>query len=223
MLLFPNVVYSQACSKSKTLQIGVDPWPPFSYSSSSKLKGVSVDIIRAAFSKVGIKTDFHLLPWKRIVRNIQLGELDVLANLYYVEDIAKWVKYSLPYLKSDVKLASLKNFKRRIRSISSIQGESVAYGQGYSFGKSFDHASHFKKVEVPVTENGLKMMILGRVDLVIDSEEVLSFLIDHNTEYSSKIKILSDSLLVNEMSIGVSKKHRDRERIITCFNQGLTA
>ena len=204
-----------------SVKIGVDPWPPFSFQGEGKLEGTSTNIIRAAFAQEGVDTEFSLIPWKRILQLMQSDRLDATGNLFYIPELASWIDYSDPYLKSVVRLASRSNFKKDINSIDDIGQEVIAYGEGYSFGPQFDKSKKIKKMPVPLTINGLKMMLLDRVDLVIDSEEVLQFLLKENPKFQKKIKILPAEIFVNPMSLGVRKNHPDKARILKTFNRGL--
>jgi len=106
--------------------------------------------------------------------------------------------------------------------LSDLKQYEIGVGNGYSFGEVFDHAVDLKKHPIPFTSNGMKMMLLGRLDMVIDSEEVIYYHLTHDlAANASQFDVLDTPVMVNPISIGVNKGNPRGKQIIEEFNAAL--
>lgn len=217
ILFFTNNLFAT----TKPIVIGLDEWPPFAGKSMIG-DGISAVLIKEAFAKSNYTISFRFLPWARVEAEIKAGKLDAMGNLYEITEIKKYADYSNPYYTSKVKFATRTDSKIKIKSVEDLKKYKIGYGAGYSFGEPFDSSKSLTKVEVPLTINGLKMLLQNRIDLVIDSEEVLNHLLKTDKSISaSNIKVLDFTLNTNTISLGVLKKHPEKDEILKAFNEGL--
>ncbi len=212
---------AELSAKHKEIKLGLDEWPPF----AGKLipgHGLSAEIITGAFENQGYKVVLTILPWSRVEQDVKQGKLDAMGNLYEIDDIKTYADYSRPYYRSAVKFLARSDFKTVINTLEDAKPFTIGYGNGYSFGEVFDKADYLQKVTCPLTLNCIRMLSAGRLDLVVDSEEVLHYQLRHNPKFQAEgLQILPFILITNNMSIGVSKKHPRRKELIEDFNRGL--
>ncbi len=212
---------AELSAKHKEIKLGLDEWPPF----AGKLipgHGLSAEIITGAFENQGYKVVLTILPWSRVEQDVKQGRLDAMGNLYEIEDIKAYADYSRPYYRSAVKFLARSDIKTVINTLEDAKPFTIGYGNGYSFGEVFDKAHYLQKVTCPLTLNCIRMLSAGRLDLVVDSEEVLHYQLRHNPKFQAEgLQILPFILITNNMSIGVSKKHPRRKELIEDFNRGL--
>ncbi len=70
-----------AVSQSTTITIGVADRPVFQHMGpSGKVEGLDVELSRYIFTQAGFDIKYEHYPWTRIVRKIELGELDVALS-----------------------------------------------------------------------------------------------------------------------------------------------
>ena len=213
-----SLIFALNLCLADTLRVGLDQWPPFSGKNLPDL-GLSADIISTVFKEAGYRTEISILPWSRVENYLKSGDLDVMGNLYHVEDIAKWADNSAPYFQSKIKFVALRERHIRWNTLTDLAPYEIGVGFGYSFGEPFDHASGLKKRSIPLTANGLQMLLLGRLDLVIDSEEVILYHLQHELAGDAqRFEILEPALVVQPISIGVSKNNPRAKQIIGNFN-----
>jgi polar amino acid transport system substrate-binding protein len=208
-------------SNPKHVKLGLDEWPPFASKGLTGF-GLSAEIITQAFESQGYTVGLSILPWSRVEQDIKLGKLDVMGNLYEIDEIKTYADYSQPYYQSSVKFLARSTFKGVINTLADAKPYKIGYGNGYSFGEIFDKADYLQKTTCPITINCIRMLNAGRLDLVVDSEEVLLYQLLHNPKFQADgLQVLPFILITNNMAIGVSKKHPRRKELIEDFNRGL--
>jgi polar amino acid transport system substrate-binding protein len=205
----------------KEIKLGLDEWPPFASKTIPDF-GLSAEIITQAFESQGYKVVLTILPWGRIEQEIKQLKLDVMGNLYEIDEIKKYAHYSEPYYKSSVKFLASPHFRGTINTLEDAKTYSIGYGNGYSFGEVFDKAHYLRKTTCPLTINCIRMLSAGRLDLVVDSQEVLLYQLQKNPKFHADgLQVLPFTLITNNMAIGVSKKHPTHKELINDFNRGL--
>lgn len=204
---------------AQKLIVGLDPWQPFS-GDDLPGKGLSAEVIRQVFEHASYAVDIRIMPWARVESLVKSGDIDVMGNLYHIPEIAQWAAYSEPYYQSRVKLIALADLNIQWHALEDLKRFRIGVGNGYSFGSKFDNATYLNKQTIPLSINGLNMLLVRRLDLVIDSEEVLLFHL--NTQLAGqkqRFKLLEPPIITNAMSIGVSRQHPRHQEIIAAFNQ----
>lgn len=207
-------------SHSQEISIGVDEWPPFA-SETAPLpnKGLSVEILNTVFKAAGYTPTIKVLPWPRVIRGLERGKLDAIGNLWYTDAIAKWAIYSTPYHHSHLKFITSKNKTVAFETLQDLKPFKIGIGIGYTTNTDFDTSTELKKIEIPLSSNGMKMILLGRLDMVLDSEEVFLYLLCHDLREAAKeFKILEKSLIPSPIYVGVAKNHPQGETLIQDFN-----
>jgi len=216
LVLFFGVVVHAA-----EVTIGLDEWPPFS-GENLPGGGITAEILTKVFEDAGYQPKILILPWTRIEKWAQSGKLDVMGNLYYIDEIAVWARYSDPYYQSKIGFVGLRGRSISWSALVDLKGFNIGVGRGYSFGSEFDHAGYLHKTVIPVTANGMRMMLEGRLDLVIDSEEVIRYHLAHDFSAEAKeFQILAPPLFERPISIGVAKNNSRGPQIIEDFNRSL--
>lgn len=74
-------------------------WPPFVYADAEgQAKGLSIDIARILFARMGRDFSVTLLPWKRCLSEVEKGlNYDLILNASYNEDRAQRYLYTEAY------------------------------------------------------------------------------------------------------------------------------
>ena len=62
------------------IKAGFDNWPPYHYhdkSSPAQVRGYAAEVLTAVLTRMGCEIEFRELPWKRILQEVKLGEVDM--------------------------------------------------------------------------------------------------------------------------------------------------
>jgi polar amino acid transport system substrate-binding protein len=101
LLLFPVVTTAQG--ETKVLRCGWYPWDPYQYIAVrheiGQLTGLDVQMVRAAFSRIGYEVSYEEVGWKQHQLDIKNGARDIAAGAFKNPERAEYAYYSVPYRK----------------------------------------------------------------------------------------------------------------------------
>ena len=85
-------------------------YPPYIIVKEGKVvTGVDVDVVKAAYSAVGQDVEFRVLPWKRILKLMEAGEIAGTVSCSVREPRKRYMWFSEPISQSRVAAASIKD------------------------------------------------------------------------------------------------------------------
>ncbi|XOZ32554.1 substrate-binding periplasmic protein [Halomonadaceae bacterium KBTZ08] len=138
LLLLPPSL-STACE----LRMGWEPWKPYQYQDTDgHLKGLDIELMRAMADQAGCELTLVEQPWKRHLRNLKKGRVDIAAGADYSPERADYAYFSRPYRTESVDL-----FMRRgeadnyeLKGLRDIRDQDLVVGvtRGYDYGKQFE-------------------------------------------------------------------------------------
>jgi polar amino acid transport system substrate-binding protein len=89
---------------------------------SKELTGASLDLIQAAFDKLGVKSQFvGDYPWKRCLSLVQAHKIDFALGAYFDEDRAKIYAYSMHYFSLTPQIYTRRADNLIIKHISELK------------------------------------------------------------------------------------------------------
>lgn len=80
-----------------------DSNPPYTFQENGEAKGIYVEILKTAFSRLdGYTVSIEPLPWKRGLEHIENGTGFALFPPYYRPDDRPWMEYSVPIFEEEL-------------------------------------------------------------------------------------------------------------------------
>ena len=175
---------SQEFSKTGTLRIGYDDRPPSGYTDEDgNPKGYDIEYLSKILDAANIDYQFYRYPWKRIVRHIENGQLDIAMAAAKLEERQEFAFFSDEIFKLSSNILFIhKNYTEQfepfdaLSELSSIPAQiGVMRGTSYSdeyqlllpdpnFGK--------KLVALNDVRQALNLAITGRIAGFIATKEV---------------------------------------------------
>lgn len=160
-----------ASTKCKTVSInGANGWIPVSYYGDNRLTGVAPDIITNIFNEIGIEVKQQpIVPWKRLLNDLEIGKLDVLTGAYYNDKRAKTYQYSNVITVDEIRIFVKKGKEFPFYDLSDLKGLIGVRPQGGSYGQDFDD---YANKNLHINENNstlamLKLLIQDKVDYAV--------------------------------------------------------
>ncbi|VXC85058.1 ABC transporter permease [Pseudomonas sp. 8Z] len=155
-------------AEAATVRIGAeDDWYPYTALRDGQIKGMSADIVRAAFKASG--TDFELVPYP-YSRCMELARNGGLAGCFNTTpDHSIRQQFLLPeeMLFSDDILLWGRAGTAAVNDLDDIAGRRVAVTIGYTYGEYFDNYPDLLRIPVRRDINSFLMLQRNRVDYVI--------------------------------------------------------
>jgi len=158
--------------------IALSDWPPIDFQDINGVhKGIAIDIIQLAASRVGLKIIPEFGPWADMLDKIVAGKIDLAPEIYYTEERARHLIYSKPYLPLYDAIFALP--KSGIQSFRDLTGKTVAVEKGYAMQeilvKDYPETT---SIVVDNTIHALQAVASGDADAYIGSHYVASYLIN---------------------------------------------
>ena len=159
------------------------------------------------------QVESKIMPWKRAIKQVELGQIDVMGPLVVDPRKEAYVVFTEPLMTRDMflwfKNSNMATKKKTWNELSDLKPFTIAHVLGYYYGPDFENflkLSDVKKIEVVDVAHGIKALEAGEADLFIGSKVI----IEENVE---KIGIQIESFghmpkPVSKLSfvLGISKK-----------------
>ncbi|MCR9205315.1 MAG: transporter substrate-binding domain-containing protein [Halobacteriovoraceae bacterium] len=188
LLLVTIFIFCFTSVQSKVQEIVVGVHPGLTYPDFSEKEGKSIGIIPSLFETFakakGYKVSYKMYPRKRMDELVKRG--DAHARCLVAKS---WVKDESDYLWSRKIFRELSTFVRlkkspELKDFSGLKGKSFAGILGFVYGPELTEMAskgEVKRFNVIKVEKLVKMVLLRRADVAIESQRVLKNLIkDHD-------------------------------------------
>lgn len=208
-------------AEPRVIRAVVDDWAPFGGEGLPN-GGISLDVITAVLSRAGYEVEPHIVPWERAVEGVSTGQYDVIGNLFYLPELEDRITYADPFYESEVRFIQRVGAGHSYTDLDSLRPYSIAVGAGYFYEDEFDEADYLNKREVTTVVQGMRMVAGGRVDLTLDSVDVLNHLLATEvSELATELEVLPLALAVQEIHMAVRNDLDVRDELIQQFNTTL--
>lgn len=223
-----NSVHASEQSSRKQFRAIAASFPPFTDPDNGDF-GFAWEICRAALESQGYEVSIQFAPWARALHEAKSGRIDGLLPVYWTEDREQWFLYSRPI--SSINTGLLKHRARTdikyAHDLINLKGLAIGVGRGYSTSKEFDTAEYLDTIEVGTTPQLLKMLWLGRLDLVANDIAVSKYYlkdIDKDPRFkgiADDIVVIGGPLATRNIYLVISKKTKNAQQKFNDLNKGL--
>ena len=149
MLLTSSIYAAQTIELSGDMN-----YPPYSYKENGVAKGVYVDIINQAFSKMpNYNIKFNMMAYKRAIALTKKGKTVGFFPPQYSEERTSWTKFSEPILgETTIVFAKSETLKNKKNYPKDFYGTTVCLNRGFNQallgGDEFAQAIKDKKIKL---------------------------------------------------------------------------
>jgi len=168
-----------AFADDKTYIADFETWVPFRIadsSSASGFKGLDIEILNELSEKLKIKIQVRRSPWARSLENIKTGESDIITGVAYTDERAEYIDYVEPsYYSVNPVFYVQKGKGHLIKKYSDLYSCSIGYSIKSAYFEPFNSDSKLNKVELSTETQLIKMLVLGRVDVIIGTNPNLAY------------------------------------------------
>lgn len=84
----------------RTLIVGADyAYYPYEFINEfNQIDGFDIDITKAICHEIGVEIEFKTGNWLTVKKDLENGDIDLVAGMYYLPDRAEKVNFSMPYI-----------------------------------------------------------------------------------------------------------------------------
>lgn len=236
LILFSNILYADKdliqddyikltpeeaifLKNTKIKVITSNTWAPINMNNDrEELTGIAIDFWDLIKSRAEINSNTTIAKdWNDVLIKIKNKKADITLGTSFDKEKLSYAKFTTPYISFPIAFATLFG-KRFIPDASFLQGLKVAVGENYSSHiilKNQYPTINFITVEN--TQEALKLLSAGEVDVVVDVLPVVAHLISINGYANLKIAGTSKNNI--EISFMVRK---DYPELIQILNRHIT-
>lgn len=204
--------------------VGEEDYPPISFMENGQVEGISPEIIREAFSRMGYKVELELMPWRRAQDMVLSGAADGLFSPYWNPDREKKYLYARePLLQENnvffVRIDSKIEFDGNIGKMKDYTLGTLA---GYETLNQYLKSGETLKLDISKTnEEALNKLIdpTRGVDAVVNTNYVLWYQAK-KMNITDKVKELKTPLGINPSYLAFTKT-KDMSEIADKFSAEL--
>ena len=136
-------------------------------------KGMLIDFQNTLFSRANIAVNNVLEPYPRVIQDIEKGDADIAVM--FVSPQANRIAHSLGNVLSERIVIVVKAGSKEYRSLDDFNGQNIGQVRGSKYGDAFDNHPGITRVALTDVEQGLKMLLAGRLDAMASTEHSLLF------------------------------------------------
>ena len=212
--VFVNLLLSPAQLEAaeRVIKISSDPWEPwvFGEEGGSATGGWSIDITKALFQRLGIKTDIKVYPYERCIRQMKDGERDMLLMAKKTKERQQYLLYTDTSVADPQLLyyATDRTSDFQWTAWADLKKMTIGGVRGFNYGE-FHHAARMHDIKIELTESDLqnvKKLLAGRIDLVMLSRSTARHFISTYPEFRGKLQAASKPVANAEFYLALSKK-----------------
>ena len=171
LLAIPILAKSHAkdpASNSVRIHLGAEnSWPPYSNANGD---GISTRLIKAAFAKSNLTPTFQVLPYARVLHDLQSGKIDGGYNVTRQSTTKnKYIFGQIPLITVEAYWFFLPGIHPQIKSIENIPSTfRVGVIRDYEYGDTYENHRHrFKEIQVSQQSQIIRMLKQGRIDAAV--------------------------------------------------------
>ncbi|BBE30798.1 hypothetical protein OSSY52_09390 [Tepiditoga spiralis] len=208
---------------SRTVTFAAIDWPPFTGPTLDNY-GFHSEISIAAMKKMGYEVKIEFVPWQRALNMVRSGKYDGLFTIYYSDERAQYYAFT-----DVVSTSNLVFFKKKGKDIPNnyktfedLKKYTFGVVRGYKNTDEFDKADYLMKENANNSEENLKKLIFGRIDILVDSKEtILDLLNKKYQDFVGTLDIINPPLQTFNVYNAFSKAIPDYKKLVEDFNKGL--
>jgi polar amino acid transport system substrate-binding protein len=208
--------------EQSSLTFYVVNYPPYMIvNGSNEISGMDVDVVTEAFKAVGLSVNFGVLPWKRVVKLMQVGKIAGGLScskrkgretyMLFSDHISLTRQAAITRSNMDTSniktLSDLKNYR-----ITTVSGWGTA-DQLNSHQINFEPSKDLRSGLVSVLHRGVDAFYGPEIPSM-HSAKIMG-------EHDNIKAVYLDDIMANKLHLCIAAKYPDSDKILTTFNRGL--
>lgn len=184
LTLFLAFLSAPCAAEESPLRLATLEYPPYITQVDGHAQGLVVDVVNAAFARIGRPIQIEFFPVARGQFRLLNGQADAFFSIKKTPERERTMLFTQKALMTqDYVFFVRKDSPRRFTGrLDSLAGASIGVVSATSYGSRFDaavQAGTFKRLE-PVTshETNFRKLLAGRIDAVICSRLVGLYYLD---------------------------------------------
>ncbi|MDG4719332.1 MULTISPECIES: substrate-binding periplasmic protein [Thalassospira] len=183
-------------------------WEPFVIEGEDGTKqGIDVALLAEIANRLGLILEFYPCPWRRCLKTLEDGQIDVLTSFAYTDERAKFAHYiTPPYSQVTPVFYVNRDNPVPIEEYGDLRNLMIGSVVDSRYFEPFDSDSSLDKFEAGSEMILLRMLNAKRIDTIVGSDSNADFEIRRNHLEGTIIKAPFRSGIHNDIHMVVSRK-----------------
>lgn len=224
--LFSLLLFALSTSlMAQTLTVGLSmaDYPPYYFSGPKGLEGAAVSIAEEVAQELGITLEYKRHPWKRVQRNLQTGDVDMVLVYFKTPERAKDVVYAhQPHVSEKASLFVSVDMNVPFDGDLNALGGYTFFGvRGYFYGDRYAAIPEDRRGEVSDEVELVRRIAKPKFDLIgVGNRPAIEFYA-RQQGLEPKLKFLSPAIFEGYNYFAFSRARPDAEQIAQRFSKVL--
>ncbi|MCA1794638.1 MAG: transporter substrate-binding domain-containing protein, partial [Desulfobacteraceae bacterium] len=172
-------------------------WPPFDFIQNGEPAGFAIDYIKLLASMIGIELEFiNGYTWSELLEKGRQKEIDLFPGLWKSAEREEFLSFTNPYIQMIQVLVTRKDM-HRVNSLADMKNKKIAMPSGYALTElMMAENPDYDYMLVKNTEEGLKLLSLGKTDGYIGTLGIINYIIKkqflNNVHVAAEISLNRD-------------------------------
>lgn len=208
----------------QTVRLTIGDWKPFIEQRDEAAHGIAVSVVEAAFQESDYSVEWGFFPWARAYALSEVGSWDGSAVWYHSEKRAEGFLYSDPVFTFQQALVCHNDTDPNWETFEDLLSRRI----GSLFFNEHPHIGNFLKDAnkppqlFPSYRTLYNSLASNRIDCIIIHPVAHKYFLDEFfPDQVIPLRIASKEFPPAHLSLIVSKRAKNAERLIESFNQGL--
>ncbi|MEP1542422.1 MAG: transporter substrate-binding domain-containing protein [Marinobacter sp.] len=160
------------------MTVGINHAPPYRVVTDEGVTGLYVDIFNEIADRIDWKVHYVEAPFRRILRMMEDGDIDVMLGPLKTNEREEMMAFVAPVFPPERKLFFYYRDQHRVTEYDDLYGMKIGVLSGASYFEKFDTDDELTKEPIARYENLMRMLEMGRVDVVVAPELVGRYTVD---------------------------------------------
>lgn len=199
---------SVSIAENKIIAV-TETWPPFRITAKGTkhgFTGIDIDLLEMLGKHLNIQIEIQRHPFARALEMINKGEADLISGVAYTKKRAEFISYvPTSYFTVRPVFYAQKGKGSLIQTYNDLYKGKVGYSLHSAYFDPFNSDTEINKLGLSTEEQLIKMLAMGRLDLIIGTNPNLAYDIKR---YGFKEKVEQTQYVPEKMTpiyIGLSK------------------
>jgi len=184
----------------------VKPWG--FQNEAGQLDGLLVHFAEALTREVNLPMRNQLQPYPRVIHSVSNGTADMAV--LFDSPMASDIGLCLGQVTDTEILLVVKQGAPQVASLADLSGWRVGYIRGSKYTPAFDQADNFVRIPINTMQQGLAMLLSGRLDAMTSADQTLFYAMDKMgiaPEQIQRLLVLGTTTASLYMSKRSTKQH----------------
>lgn len=163
----------------QVLRIVSAAWPPYIHEENGTLRGLDYEATETVLRRLGVKTEWQLLPWKRCLLALEQGQADAVLDIFHTAEREATIIFPRePMSEVEWVMFFDKARPHPFDNLADLRGLKIGTSAGYWYpNAAFRESTAF--IREPAASHGANFgkLLRERVDLVINDHRAGHFLL----------------------------------------------